>query len=53
MSKLGNDQIRAACKQFDAFLNQVEAFGQNGTLSATEAHALPDEAIAIQAATDC
>jgi hypothetical protein len=42
--KLGNGQTRAANNQLVAFINQVKALVNNGSLTATQGHALIDAA---------
>jgi hypothetical protein len=46
--KLGNGQTRAANNQLVAFINQVKALVNNGSLTATQGHALIDAANAIR-----
>jgi hypothetical protein len=51
--KLGGSQTGAACNQLDAFINQVNAYISNGTLTPAQGQALIHGAEALQISIPC
>jgi len=53
IDKINNGQIVAACNQLDAFIAQVTAYVNGGTLTSAEGQTLIDAAQAIKDAANC
>jgi CSLREA domain-containing protein len=53
LAKLEGEQTAAACGQLGAFINQVNAYISNGTLTAAEGQALIDAVNAVRADIGC